>query len=88
MAGNPFRVDREFLAKELGFSFPTPNSMHATGDRDFIMDILYCCSMIMTHLSRLAEDLIIFSSAEFAYISLSDQFSTGSSLMPQVMHDI
>jgi argininosuccinate lyase len=74
LAGNPFGVDRQFLANELGFQDVTPNSMLGVGDRDFVADFLYWASMTMIHISRLAEDLIVYSSAEFGYISLADAY--------------
>ncbi|ORX72712.1 argininosuccinate lyase [Linderina pennispora] len=83
LAGNPFQVDRELLAKELGFSSITPNSLYGTSDRDFVAEFLFHSSMIMIHISRLAEDLIIYSTAEFGFVKLADAYSTGSSLMPQ-----
>ena len=82
LAGNSWGVDREFLAKELGFAKITKNSLDSTGDRDFVVDFLYNASMIMIHLSRLSEDLIIYSSQEFGFMEQSDKVSTGSSLMP------
>ncbi|KAF7272088.1 argininosuccinate lyase isoform X2 [Rhynchophorus ferrugineus] len=83
LAGNPFNVDRLELAKKLNFSHITQNSMQTVGDRDFIADFLFWASMVGIHLSRLAEDLIIFSSKEFEFITVHESFSTGSSLMPQ-----
>lgn len=83
LAGNPFAIDRHQLATELGFSNITPNSLYGVSDRDFIADFLYNGTMIMTHLSRISEDLIIYSSQEFGFVQLSDAYSTGSSLMPQ-----
>ncbi|KAF8843596.1 putative argininosuccinate lyase [Paxillus ammoniavirescens] len=83
LAGNPFAVDREFLAKELGFLSLAENSMWGVGDRDFIVEFLMWSSLTMTHMSRLAEDLIIYSTAEFGFVTLSDAYSTGSSIMPQ-----
>ncbi|KIK99296.1 hypothetical protein PAXRUDRAFT_8976 [Paxillus rubicundulus Ve08.2h10] len=83
LAGNPFAVDREFLAKELGFLSLAENSMWGVGDRDFIVEFLMWSSLTMTHMSRLAEDLIIYSTAEFGFVALSDAYSTGSSIMPQ-----
>ncbi|KAJ6630681.1 argininosuccinate lyase [Mycena sp. CBHHK59/15] len=83
LAGNPFAVDREFLAKELGFASIAENSMWGVGDRDFIVEFLMWSSLAMTHISRMAEDLIIYSTAEFGFITLSDAYSTGSSIMPQ-----
>ncbi|KAM7351622.1 argininosuccinate lyase [Cochliomyia hominivorax] len=83
LAGNPLQIDRVWLAERLGFAAVTANSMHAVGDRDFVVDFIYCCSMIGLHLSRLAEDLILYATKEFDFIQISDDFSTGSSLMPQ-----
>ncbi|KAJ2005950.1 argininosuccinate lyase [Coemansia thaxteri] len=83
LAGNPFQVDREWLAQELGFSSVTPNSLYGTSDRDFVAEFLFHCSLTMIHISRLAEDLIIYSTAEFGFVQLADAYSTGSSLMPQ-----
>ncbi|KAG2157354.1 putative argininosuccinate lyase [Suillus clintonianus] len=83
LAGNPFLIDREFLAKELGFASLAENSMWGVGDRDFIVEFLMWSSLTMTHMSRLAEDLIIYSTAEFGFVTLSDAYSTGSSMMPQ-----
>ncbi|KAJ7273600.1 argininosuccinate lyase [Mycena haematopus] len=83
LAGNPFAVDREFLAKELGFASVAENSMWGVGDRDFIVEFLMWSSLTMTHISRMAEDLIIYSTAEFGFVTLSDAYSTGSSIMPQ-----
>ncbi|KAJ3735413.1 argininosuccinate lyase [Lentinula guzmanii] len=83
LAGNPFVVDREFLAKELGFQSVAENSLWGVGDRDFIVEFLMWSSLAMTHISRMAEDLIIYSTAEFGFLTLSDAYSTGSSIMPQ-----
>jgi len=83
LAGCSFPIDREAVAKDLGFSRLTPNSLDAVSDRDFALDYLFALSGIATHLSRLAEDLVIFASQEFSYVILPDEFSTGSSLMPQ-----
>ncbi|KAJ6547452.1 putative argininosuccinate lyase [Mycena capillaripes] len=83
LAGNPFAVDREFLARELGFASIAENSMWGVGDRDFIVEFLMWSSLTMTHISRMAEDLIIYSTAEFGFVTLSDAYSTGSSIMPQ-----
>ncbi|XP_078598355.1 argininosuccinate lyase-like [Branchiostoma floridae x Branchiostoma japonicum] len=83
LAGNPFNVDRQFLAKELGFGAVSLNSLDATSGRDFVVEFLFWASLTATHLSKWAEDLIIYSSKEFSFISLSDAYSTGSSLMPQ-----
>lgn len=83
LAGNPFGVDRIALAKDLGFSAVSSNSMDAVSDRDFVSEFLFWSSMTMVHLSRWAEDLIVYSSGEFKYVSMADAYSTGSSLMPQ-----
>src|SRR5947209_8681243 len=83
LAGNSFAVDRNAIARELSFSRITGNSLDAVSDRDFALDYLFALTGISTHLSRLAEDFILFASQEFSYVILSDEFSTGSSLMPQ-----
>ncbi|RZC35125.1 argininosuccinate lyase, partial [Asbolus verrucosus] len=83
LAGNPFSVDRSALATSLGFQSVTQNSMQAVGDRDFIAEFLFWASMVGIHLSRLAEDLILYSSKEFEFVTIDDSYSTGSSLMPQ-----
>src|SRR5467141_929422 len=83
LAGNSFGIDRGAIARELGFSRITANSLDAVSDRDFALDYLFALAGIATHLSRLAEDFVIFASQEFAYVILSDEYSTGSSLMPQ-----
>nr|CAD7428625.1 unnamed protein product [Timema monikensis] len=83
LAGNPFPIDRSRLAGDLGFSSVSHNSMQAVGDRDFIAEFLFWASLCAVHLSRLSEDLILFSTQEFGFVSLSDSYSTGSSLMPQ-----
>lgn len=83
LAGNPFPIDREFLAKELGFTAISSNSLDAVSDRDFVVEYLFWASMTTSHLSRWAEDLIIYSTKEFGFVTLSDAYSTGSSLMPQ-----
>ncbi len=83
VAGCPFPVDRDFLAAELGFHSVTENSLDAISDRDWAADLLYAGAMIGLHISRVAEDLVYFSSREFGFVRLSDGFSTGSSLMPQ-----
>src|SRR5437764_489907 len=83
LAGNSFGVDRNAIARHLGFSRITANSVDAVSDRDFALDYLFALTGIATHLSRLAEDFVIFASQEFSYVILSDEYSTGSSLMPQ-----
>lgn len=83
LAGNPFNIDRDAIAKELGFDGLIMNSMAGVGDRDFVVETLQWGSTTMMHMSRWAEDLIIYSSAEFGFVKLADAYSTGSSLMPQ-----
>ncbi|MGI8812636.1 MAG: argininosuccinate lyase [Pyrinomonadaceae bacterium] len=83
LAGTGFLLDREAVAAELGFSGIARNSLDAVSDRDFAIEFVGACSLAMVHLSRLAEDLIIYCSAEFGFVELSDAVSTGSSLMPQ-----
>jgi argininosuccinate lyase len=83
IAGCPFPIDRESLRAELGFDRVSENSVDTVSDRDWICDLTYAGAMIGIHLSRLAEDLVLFSSLEFGFVRLSDGFSTGSSLMPQ-----
>lgn len=83
LAGNPFGVDREFLREELGFESVAENSLYGTGDRDFIVEFLQWSALAMGHVSRIAEDFIIYSTAEFGFLQLSDAYSTGSSMMPQ-----
>ena len=83
IAGSTINLDRHAIAAELGFASVTENSMDAIADRDYIMETLFDLSLIGTHLSRLSEDLVLWSSAEFGYCTLSDAHTTGSSLMPQ-----
>jgi len=83
LAGTSFPIDRETLAAELGFEGISTNSLDAVSDRDFCVEFLSDCSLIMVHLSRLAEDVIIYSTTEFGFIQLGDAIATGSSLMPQ-----
>lgn len=83
IAGSAFRVNRDRLARELGFHSVSANSIDAVGDRDFMVDALSTLTLLTTHLSRLAEDLILFGSSEFAFVTFGDAFSTGSSMMPQ-----
>jgi argininosuccinate lyase len=82
IAGSTIPLDREFVRARLGFSMVSENSIDAVSDRDFVLDAIYAASMIMVHLSRFSEDLILFSTAEFSFISLPDELCTGSSLMP------
>lgn len=83
LAGAPFPLDRHALAADLGFALPVPNSIDAVSDRDFAAEFLFCAALTGVHLSRLAEAVILFSSAEFGYFEISDAYATGSSLMPQ-----
>jgi argininosuccinate lyase len=83
LAGCSFAIDRNAVARDLGFSKITANSLDAVSDRDFALDYLFALAGIATHLSRLAEDFVLFASQEFSYVILPDEYSTGSSLMPQ-----
>jgi argininosuccinate lyase len=83
LAGSGFPIDRRRLAGELGFSGVTANSLDTAGDRDFALDFLYAASVTMLHLSRLAEDWILYSSDEFGFLELADEVTSGSSIMPQ-----
>jgi argininosuccinate lyase len=83
LAGSAFPFDREEIARDLGFDGITRNSMDVSGDRDFALDFLYAASMVMLHLSRLAEDWILYSGEEFGWLELGDGVTSGSSLMPQ-----
>jgi argininosuccinate lyase len=83
LGGSAFPLDRHAMARELGFAGITANSLDAAGDRDFALDYLYALATLATHLSRLAEDMVLFASQEFGYIVLPDEYATGSSLMPQ-----
>lgn len=83
LAGTSFPIDREMTAEALGFDRPTANSLDAVSDRDFALEFLAAASICAMHLSRLAEELVIWSSAQFRFVTLSDRFSTGSSIMPQ-----
>lgn len=83
LAGTSFPIDREALAKSLGFESVSRNSLDAVSDRDFCVEFLGACSLIMVHLSRLAEDVILYATTEFGFFELGDAIATGSSLMPQ-----
>ena len=83
LAGTTFDLDRQMVAEELGFEALSENSMDAVSDRDFILEFLFASSVLMMHLSRLSEELVIWSTQEFGFVSLSDAFCTGSSIMPQ-----
>jgi argininosuccinate lyase len=83
LAGVPYPTDREFLASELGFSTISGNSMDAVSDRDFVVEFMSAASLCMMHFSRMSEELILWSSGEFGFIRLAEEFTTGSSIMPQ-----
>ena len=83
LAGTTYPLDRDATTRALGFAAPIPNSLDAVSDRDFLLDLDYAASVSMIHLSRLAEEIILWSTSEFGFITLSDAFSTGSSIMPQ-----
>lgn len=83
LAGTTYPLDRAQTTAELGFASMIPNSMDAVSDRDFLLDLDYACSVSMIHLSRLSEEIILWSTSEFGFITLSDAYSTGSSIMPQ-----
>jgi argininosuccinate lyase len=83
IAGTSYPIDVQWLARRLGFSRVVPNSIDATGDRDFVSSFLHACALTMVHVSRLGEDLILFTSEEFGFFELADTAATGSSLMPQ-----
>ncbi|WP_373895574.1 argininosuccinate lyase [Virgibacillus natechei] len=83
LAGTTFPIDRAQVADELGFDYVYPNSMDAVSDRDFILEFMSASSIMMMHISRLAEEMVVWSSQEFQFIELDDSFSTGSSIMPQ-----
>ncbi len=83
LAGTPYNSDRDFLSKELGFKEPTINCLDTVSDRDFALDILFAISVAMMHISRLSEELILWSSYEFRFVTIDDKYATGSSIMPQ-----
>lgn len=83
LAGTPYDTDREFIAKELGFESVSVNCMDTVSDRDFALEILFNISTLMMHVSRMAEEMIIWSSYEFKFITIDDAYATGSSIMPQ-----
>jgi argininosuccinate lyase len=83
LAGTPYPIDRHMTAEKLGFDRPTANSLDAVSDRDFILETLAAASICAMHLSRFAEEMVIWSSAQFGFVRLSDKFTTGSSIMPQ-----
>ena len=83
LAGTSFPLDREMVARELGFDGLCENSLDAVSDRDFVVEFLSCAALVMTHLSRLAEELVLWSTPEFGFVELDDSVTTGSSIMPQ-----
>lgn len=83
LSGSPYPLDREMVARELGFDSVSRNSMDAVADRDFMVEFLAACAITQVHLSRMAEDVVLWASAEFGFVSLPDAFATGSSMMPQ-----
>ncbi|XP_058452324.1 argininosuccinate lyase [Malaya genurostris] len=83
LAGNPFNINRHQLADDLGFKGVTSNSMYTVSDRDFVVEFNFLCTLIGVHMSRLAEDLILYSTKEYNFLELSEEYTTGSSLMPQ-----
>ncbi len=83
LAGTTYPLDRFYTTELLGFDRPSPNSMDAVSDRDYLLDLDYACAVSMMHMSRLCEEIIIWSTTEFGFITLSDAYSTGSSIMPQ-----
>ncbi|MFN8497069.1 MAG: argininosuccinate lyase [Anaerolineae bacterium] len=86
LAGNALGVDRAFLAQELGFARVSENSLDIVGDRDFIAEALFAGALLGVHLSRLGEDIVLYSSAEFGFVTLDEAYATGSSLMPQKLN--
>ena len=83
LAGTTYPLDRQMTSDALGFDAPIPNSMDAVSDRDYALDLIYACAVCQTHLSRLCEELVYWSSAEFGFVEMDDAHSTGSSIMPQ-----
>ena len=83
LAGTSFPIDRHYTAELLGFEGPAENSLDAVGDRDFVIEFCACAALVMTHLSRFSEELVLWTSAQFDFIELPDRFCTGSSIMPQ-----
>ena len=83
LAGTTYPLNRQMVADELGFATISQNSLDAVSDRDFLLDLDYACAVAMMHLSRLCEEIVMWSSSEFGFLTLSDSFSTGSSIMPQ-----
>jgi len=83
LAGTSYPIDREFTATELGFDGPTRNSLDSVSDRDFAIELAACASILLTHLSRFSEELVLWASSQFDFVDLPDKFCTGSSIMPQ-----
>src|SRR5690606_8105650 len=83
LAGTPYPVDRDATSAALGFDRPTANSLDAVSDRDFIRETLAAAAICAMHMSRFAEEMVIWSSAQFGFVKLSDKFTSGSSIMPQ-----
>src|SRR5439155_15234813 len=83
VAGSAYPISRVLLQDALGFSELSPNSVDAVSDRDFAAELLFACALLATHLSRFAEDMIIYGSSEFAFVQFGDAFTSGSSMMPQ-----
>src|SRR5690606_37904785 len=83
LSGTPLAINRQALAEELGFNSYSQNSLDGVSDRDFAAEMLFALALMNTHLSRLAEDIIVYSNPLFGFITLHDRYSTGSSLMPQ-----
>jgi argininosuccinate lyase len=83
LAGTSFPIDRKFVAKQLGFTMPTKNTIDSVSDRDHVIEFISVCAIISMHLSRISEEMVIWSTKEFAYVEISDAFTTGSSIMPQ-----
>ncbi|MGH7645234.1 MAG: argininosuccinate lyase [Gemmatimonadales bacterium] len=83
LAGSGFAVDRVLLKEALGFRAVSANALDATGDRDFVAEVLFACALVATHVSRLGAELVLYASREFGFVRLADEFSTGSSLLPQ-----
>src|SRR5206468_7653775 len=83
LAGTSFPIDRQMTARALGFDAPTANSLDSVADRDFAQEALAAATIAATHLSRLAEEIVIWVTPQFGFVSLSDAFTTGSSIMPQ-----
>src|SRR5262249_38381816 len=83
LAGTSFPIDRHMTAEALGFARPTANSLDSVADRDFVLETLAAAAICAVHLSRFAEEIVIWTSAQFGFVKLSDAFSTGSSIMPQ-----